>query len=104
NQQRARAFALQKRVSPDRRAMNDLKVEQLRVSCRRDLFQSFGNRARGIVRRGSDFEDVQFVICLIDKVSERAARVDADAYRVHFFLTMVAQRMKQQELRAGSQL
>ena len=97
-------FALQQRVSPDSRAMNDFKVEQLRVSFRRDLFQPFSNRARGVVRRGSDFEDAKFVIHLIDEVSKRAARVDADAYRVHFFLTMVAQRMKQQELGAGSQL
>ena len=70
--------------------MNDFKVEQLRASFRRDLFQSFGNRSGGIVRRGSDFEDAQFVIRLIDEVSERAACIDADAYRVQFFLTMFA--------------
>ena len=84
--------------------MNDFKVEQLRTSFLRDLFQSCGNRARGIVRRRSDFEDAQFVIRLIDEVGERATRIYADAYRVQLFLTMVAQRMKQQELGAGSQL
>ena len=84
------SLTLQQRIRPDRGAMNNFKVEQLRASFRRDLFQSFGNRSGGIVRRGSDFEDAKFVIHLIDEVSKRAARVDADAYRVHFFLTMVA--------------
>jgi hypothetical protein len=80
NQSNVRPAALQQSVRADRCAMNHLDAIERRVNFGADSNQSLLDGQRRIGRSGRKFEEFQTAVSGKNKIGERTARVDTDAY------------------------
>ena len=95
----ARAATLQQSIRAYGCAMHDFNVTHSAMIFFNDSGQARNDGARRIVGSGCEFENAQLVAGLIDKVSERAASIDADANRANFLVACLPHNLKQTSYR-----